>query len=205
MTPRSRIYHSLPPSAPGMRIGLLGGSFNPPHAGHRHLSVQALKRLALHRVWWVVTPGNPLKNHDELASLDQRLNEAARAADHPRLVMTGFESEWGSPYTHDTLTRLCRSRPGVRFVWLMGADNLVDFHHWRGWRHIAGLVPLAVAHRPGWRYAALASRAATVFARRRFDEAGASLLALARPPAWAYLNVRPSDESSTEIRNQSAQ
>ena len=147
-----------PLAAAGMRIGLLGGSFNPPHEAHRAISLEALKRLRLDRVWWLVSPANPLKDPSALPSLESRIDAARDMARHPRIEVTGFSG--GSPYTVDLLNALKRRFPGVRFVWLMGADNLAEFHRWRAWERIFALVPIAVLDRPGYRLKALASRAA---------------------------------------------
>ena len=131
-----------------MRIGLLGGSFNPAHAAHRHISLTALKRLGLDQVWWLVTPGNPLKAGAKQPSLESRVAAAREVAHHPRIVVTGFEGARKSPYTVDTLKFLKQRFPGVHFVWLMGADNLAELHHWRDWPALFRLVPIAVFDRP---------------------------------------------------------
>jgi nicotinate-nucleotide adenylyltransferase len=183
-----------------MRIGLLGGSFNPPHAAHRLISVNAMKRLKLDRIWWLVTPGNPLKSHAELADLRQRLALAEAAARHPRIAVTGFEAQLPSAYTARTLKILKRRRPGVCFVWLMGADNLAGFHLWRDWRRILEIVPVAVADRPGWRNRALNSPAARALASFRLDEQDAAALPCAPAPAWVYLSGPLSPLSSTALR-----
>lgn len=190
----------LPPVAAGMRIGLYGGSFNPPHAGHRHVSLMALKRLGLDRVWWIVTPGNPLKDTGELASTAMRVAEAKDMADDPRIEVTAFEEEIGARYTVDTLAFLMRRYPGVHFVWIMGADNLAGFHRWRGWRRIARMMPIAVIDRPGWTLKADRSRSATALATYRVDEGQARALAGMRPPAWVFLHGPRSHLSSTELR-----
>jgi nicotinate-nucleotide adenylyltransferase len=132
-----------------MRIGLLGGSFTPPHEAHRAISLTALKRLGLDRVWWLVSPGNPLKDPSMLPDLEARVEAARRIARHPRIDVSGFTG--GSAYTIDLLAALKRRFPGVQFVWLMGADNLAEFHHWREWEEIFALVPIAVFDRPGYR------------------------------------------------------
>ncbi len=124
----------LPPFAPGMRIGLLGGSFNPPHQGHTLITRLALTRLGLDRVWWLVTPGNPLKSKAELAALQARVEAARRLVAGRRVAVTDIEAQIGARYTHDTLAWLTRRAPDVRFVWIMGADNLIQFHLWRHWR-----------------------------------------------------------------------
>ncbi|NWG45279.1 MAG: nicotinate-nucleotide adenylyltransferase, partial [Alphaproteobacteria bacterium] len=143
-----------------MRIGLLGGSFNPAHAGHLHLSEIALARLGLHAVWWLVSPRNPLKAPQDLARLEARLASARAMARHPRIKVTDIEARLGTRYTVDTLAVLRRRHPGVRFVWLMGADNMVGFHRWRRWRAIAAALPVAVLARPGYTRGAGLSRAA---------------------------------------------
>ncbi|WP_298957783.1 nicotinate-nucleotide adenylyltransferase [uncultured Methylobacterium sp.] len=191
----------LPPAAPGLRIGLYGGSFNPAHAGHLHVSRLALRRLALDRVWWLVSPGNPLKDRRELASLGERMAGArALAADDPRIAVTGFEAEIGARYTRQSLAWLRRHRPSLRFVWIMGADSLASFHRWQGWREIAATMPLAVIDRPGYTLTATASRAAQALRTHRLDEADAGGLAAAPPPAWVFLHGPRSDLSSTALR-----
>lgn len=183
-----------------MRIGLYGGSFNPAHDGHRLVSLMALKRLGLDRIWWVVTPGNPLKDHGELASTAERTAEAREVAAHPRIDVTTFEQDIGARYTVDTLAYLKRRYPGVTFVWIMGADNLASFHRWRGWRSIARMMPIAVIDRPGWTLKAVHSRAATTLSSRRIAEGEASALAGLEPPAWVFLHGPRSHLSSTDIR-----
>ncbi|QFU15331.1 nicotinate-nucleotide adenylyltransferase [Microvirga thermotolerans] len=190
----------LPVALPGMRIGLYGGSFNPAHAGHRLVSMLALKRLRLDRVWWIVTPGNPLKDIGELASTRERAREARRVAAHPRIDVTVFEEAIGARYTIDTLAYLARRHPGVRFVWIMGADNLAGFHRWRGWRRIAATMPFAVVDRPGWTLKAMSSRAAMALAAGRIPESAASALADLAPPAWVFLHGPRSFLSSTALR-----
>ena len=190
----------LPRHADGMRIGLLGGSFNPPHAAHRLVSRIALTRLGLDRVWWLVTPGNPLKNNAGLPPLAARMAAARVVAADPRIDVTGFEAEIGTRFTHDTISYLVRRCPGVRFVWLMGADNLAAFHRWQRWRRIAGLVPLAVIDRPGSTLRAANAVAAMALREHRLDESDARLLAGAPPPAWIFLHGRRSDLSSTALR-----
>jgi nicotinate-nucleotide adenylyltransferase len=190
----------LPRVAPGMRIGLYGGSFNPAHAGHRHVSLLALKRLGLDRIWWIVTPGNPLKDPGELADTSSRAAEARRLAGHPRIDVTTFEEEIGARYTVDTLAYLKRRYPGVQFVWIMGADNLAGFHRWRGWRSIAAMMPIAVVDRPGWTLKAMRSRSAAALSSERIGEGEALALAGAEPPAWVFLHGPRSHLSSTALR-----
>ncbi len=183
-----------------MTIGLLGGSFNPPHAGHIHISQIALKRLGLDRLWWLVTPGNPLKSRQDADTFTKRLAQAAKLADHPRIDVTGFEASRGSAYTADMLGFLTQRFPGTRFIWVMGADNLVTFHHWQNWRDIMGLTPIAVIDRPGYRYAARTGKAAQCFARAYVDESDAKGLHRYQPPAWTFLNAPLSQLSSTGLR-----
>ncbi|WP_414474243.1 nicotinate-nucleotide adenylyltransferase [Microvirga sp. M2] len=190
----------MPPATPGMRIGLYGGSFNPAHAGHRHVSLMALKRLGLDRIWWIVTPGNPLKDTGGLASTRMRAAQARDVADDPRIDVTAFEEDIGARYTVDTLAYLRRRFPGVRFVWIMGADNLAGFHRWRGWRRIAQLMPIAIIDRPGWTLKAMRSRGAAVLSGRRIPEGEARALADLRPPAWVFLHGPRSHLSSTMLR-----
>ncbi|WP_114943049.1 nicotinate-nucleotide adenylyltransferase [Microvirga calopogonii] len=190
----------LPRAAPGMRIGLYGGSFNPAHAGHRHVSRMALKRLGLDRVWWIVTPGNPLKDTGELATTAMRVEEARRVSDDPRIDVTAFEEDIGARYTVDTLAYLKRRYPGVRFVWIMGADNLASFHRWRGWQRIARMMPMAVIDRPGWTLKATHSRSASALSSSRISEADAPALPGLAPPAWVFLHGPRSHLSSTQLR-----
>jgi nicotinate-nucleotide adenylyltransferase len=192
----------LPPHAPGMRIGLYGGSFNPPHAGHRHVGLMALRRLALDRLWWLVTPGNPLKDRAGLPPTTARIAAAQACAHDPRIVATGLEEQIGSYYTLETVRFLERRCPGVRFVWIMGADSLASFQRWRGWREIAETLPMAVVDRPGWTLKATRSRAAVALAPYRWDETDAALIAAAAPPAWVFLHGPRSFLSSTELRKQ---
>jgi nicotinate-nucleotide adenylyltransferase len=190
-----------PPLAfPGQRIGLMGGTFNPPHEGHAVCALTALNRLKLDQLWWMVTPGNPLKSGAGLPELEARMAASRDFARSPAIKITGFEAELGSPYTYATVRFVVRHLPRVHFVWVMGADNLATFHRWQHWRDIAGLVPLAVVDRPGWHLKALASPAARYLARARVPEARAALLPGANPPAWVFLGTRLSEASSTALR-----
>lgn len=190
----------LPPHAPGMTVGLYGGSFNPPHAGHLHVSRMALTRLGLDRVWWLVTPGNPLKQASELAPLAARITAARALACDPRIAVTGIEATLGFTYSIDTLGWLQARAPGLRFVWIMGADSLAGFHRWRRWREIAARVPIAVVDRPGWTLAATAAPAARALANDRIREADAATLARREPPAWVLIHGPRSTLSSTALR-----
>lgn len=190
----------MPPAAPNMRIGLLGGSFNPAHAAHRRISVAALKRLGLDQVWWVVSPRNPLKASGTAPGLEARVAVAKEVGRHPKIVVTAFEAALDSPYTVDTVSFLRRRFPSVRFVWLMGADNLAALHRWQRWEELVALAPIAALDRPGYRLKALASRAAQRFASARVDESDARGLAQLAPPAWTLLTVPLSPISSTALR-----
>lgn len=183
-----------------MRIGLLGGSFNPPHEGHALITRMALTRLALDRVWWLVTPGNPLKPRADLAALKGRVAAARRLAESRRVAVTDIEAHIGARYTFDTLAWLSRRAPKVRFVWIMGADNLRQFHLWRHWRAIADLMPIAVVDRPGSTLRAPSSRAAKALAAWRVPEADARRLADLEPPALVFLHGPRSEVSSTALR-----
>jgi nicotinate-nucleotide adenylyltransferase len=193
-------YVRLPPFGAGQAIGLFGGSFNPPHRGHLLASHLALTKAGLDRVWWLVTPGNPLKSAADLAALRARV-EAAQALVHdPRIAVTGFESEIGARYTADTLRYLKRRASGARFVWIMGADNLAQFHRWRHWREIAEAAPILVVDRPGSSFAALSSRAAHALAQWRRPERDAARIADLEAPAWIFLPGPRSNASSTALR-----
>jgi nicotinate-nucleotide adenylyltransferase len=184
-----------------MRIGLLGGSFNPPHVAHRAISRFAIKRLKLDRVWWLVTPGNPLKDVGALHDLDARAEAARKMADDPRIDVSCLESIIGTQYTEHTITYLRRRCAGLRFVWIMGADNLAQFHRWQNWRRIAAEVPIAVIDRPPQSFRALAAPAARALARYRVPEKDAGRLASLRAPAWVFLTGMKSGLSSTGLRN----
>jgi len=190
----------LPAHAPGMRIGLFGGTFDPPHHAHLAVTMLALKRLNLDRVWWLVTPGNPLKDTRGLQPLADRMAAARALTRDPRIEITGLEAVINTRYTYDTLTFLVRRCPGVRFVWIMGADNLRSFHRWQHWRGIAELMPMAVVDRAGPSLYAPASVAAHALARFRIPDREAAFLAGRKPPAWVYLHGLKSTLSSTALR-----
>ena len=190
----------IPPHASGMRIGLFGGTFDPPHRAHLGAALLALKRLKLDRIWWLVTPGNPLKNTAGLAPLAKRLMAARALARHPRIDVTGLESVIKTRYTYDTISWLKARCPGVRFVWVMGADNLRSFHRWQRWRDIAKLVPFVVIDRLGPSLYAGASPAGQALLRARLPEHSASGLPGRKPPAWAFLHGLKSPLSSTALR-----
>ena len=190
----------LPRWSPGQAIGLLGGSFDPPHQGHLLISRLAIKSLRLDRLWWLVTPGNPLKSTNRLPDLRSRIGAARALARDPRIAVTGFEAAIGARFTCDTVLWLKRRAPGVRFVWIMGADNLSQFHLWRRWREIAAQVPILVVDRPGSTTRALASHAGLALARFRLHEYDAARLARRAPPALLFLHGPRSPLSSTSLR-----
>ncbi|RAI00770.1 nicotinic acid mononucleotide adenylyltransferase [Acuticoccus sediminis] len=182
------------------RIALFGGSFNPPHGGHRAVADAALRRLGVDRVWWMVTPGNPLKSTKELLPLAERIRLTEAIADHPRMTVTAFEAAAGIRYSADAILYLKRRFPAVRFIWLMGADNLATLHRWQEWKLIMRSVPVAVVDRPGASLAAISSTAARAFASARRPESQAGALARATPPAWVFLHAPLNSASSTALR-----
>lgn len=184
---------------PGQTIGLLGGSFDPAHAGHVHITREALKRFDLDRVWWLVSPGNPLKAHGP-APLEKRMAQARRVMQHPRVTVTDIEARLGTRYTAQTLKALKAQYRGVRFVWLMGADNLAQFHLWQDWQWIMANVPVGVLARPGDRISARMSPAARLFAPYRIAGRHSYLLGRSDPPAWCFVNVPMVAQSSSAIR-----
>jgi nicotinate-nucleotide adenylyltransferase len=195
------VSQAIPLYSNGMRVGLLGGSFNPPHAAHRAISLFAIKRLKLDRVWWLVTPGNPLKDHGGLHDLHERADAARKMANDPRIDISCLESVIGTRYTADTVNYLRRRASGLRFVWIMGADNLAQFHKWQNWRRIASEVPIAVIDRPPQSFRALAAPAAQALARYRLPENQAARLADQHAPAWVFLTGMKLNLSSTTLRN----
>ena len=188
-----------PTARAGQVIGLLGGSFDPAHEGHVHITREALKRFGLDQVWWLVTPGNPLKSKGP-APLADRVARARRIMQHPSVHITDIEVRLGTRYTAETLAALTRRYPGVRFVWLMGADNLTQLHQWQDWRGLVQTVPIGVLARPGDRISARMSRAARRFRSSRLSGRAAGLLGRAQAPAWSFVNVPMRALSSTAIR-----
>jgi nicotinate-nucleotide adenylyltransferase len=190
----------FPYARTGQAIGLLGGSFDPAHAGHVHITQEALRRFGLDRVWWLVSPGNLLKANGP-APMPQRMAAARAIMQHPKVRITDIEARLGTRATADTLVAMRRLYPGVRFVWLMGADNLAQFHRWHNWRSIMTSVPVGVLARPGDRISARTSVAARIFSRYRIGGQASHLLAWAAAPAWCFVNVPMVDHSSTAIRD----
>ena len=198
--PSETAYTVRERALPGMRVGLLGGSFNPAHEGHRHISLIAARRLDLHAVWWLVSPQNPLKPEHDTADFDKRLAAARELARHPRIVVSDIEARLGTRYTVDTLRALISRYPGVHFVWLMGADNLAQLPSWKQWVDIMSLVPVAVVDRPGYAPKAQLGKAAERFRDARLSETQARALPYARPPAWVYFHAKLNPLSATNIR-----
>ena len=188
-----------------MRIGLFGGTFDPPHAAHRAACLLAMRRIGLDRVWWLVTPGNPLKDTSGLAPLADRLAAARKLARHARIDVTDLEADLGVSYTFATISYLIRRCRGVHFVWIMGADNLRSFHRWQRWRDIARLVPIVVIDRLGPSLYSTAGAAGQALAWARLPESAAKTLPQRRPPAWIYLHGLKSPLSSTALRAARAQ
>lgn len=182
------------------RTGLLGGSFNPAHGGHRRITLFAAAALGLDETWWLVSPGNPLKPRDGMAPLAARLRSAQRLSRRARIVPSAIESLLGTRYTADTLKRLTRRYPRRRFVWLMGADNLAQFHRWKGWRQIARTMPIAVIARPGYDAAAMTSPAMAWLRRYRVSAASFRQRGQWSAPALVFLRFDPDHRSATAIR-----
>ncbi|MCD1641544.1 nicotinate-nucleotide adenylyltransferase [Aurantimonas coralicida] len=192
----------MPPAQPGMRIGLFGGSFNPPHEGHLLVAETARRRLGLDKVWWMVTPGNPLKDHGKLRPIGERLAAVRALAPGPHSVPTAFEARHRIRYSADTVALLRRRHPGVHFVWIMGADSLASFHRWQDWQEIAASLPIAVVDRPGSTLSVLSAVTPQVLARFRLPETAARALPSRRAPAWVFLHGPRSTVSSTLLRRQ---
>ncbi len=183
-----------------MRVGLLGGSFNPAHAGHRHVATLARRRLRLDQVWLMVSPGNVLKPRRGMASLMDRLCSARVVADNRRIVATGIEAALGTRYSIDTVRALQRRFPRVEFVWIMGADILDQLPRWRGWQAIAARIPFLVLPRPSYTHRALAGRAARWLRPWRLPPRAAPVLPLVAPPAWIFLPSPQNSVSASAIR-----
>ncbi len=193
-------YRVMPHVERGMVVGLFGGSFNPPHQGHVLVAEIALRRLGLDQLWWMVTPGNPLKSRRELAPLTERLALCENMAADPRIKVTAFEQALGTSYTARTLDFIRSRNPHAHFVWIMGADNLAGFHHWQRWRKIATTFPIAVIDRPGSTLSYLSSKMARTFDYARIDEDDAGVLWRKPAPAWTFIHGPRSTLSSSALR-----
>ncbi|MEO0343710.1 MAG: nicotinate-nucleotide adenylyltransferase [Pseudomonadota bacterium] len=189
----------LPLATQGMKIGLLGGSFDPPHEGHLHITKWALRAFGLHAVWWLVSPGNPLKSHGP-APLERRMEVCRNMVRNPRIIISDLESKIGTRYTAETLENLTALYPDTRFVWLMGADNLRSFHRWDRWDDVMHQVPIGVLARPQEQLQAGTSKAARKYANFRLSQRRAAALPYRKTPCWCLLNGPMVDLSSTEIR-----
>jgi len=190
----------MPHAERGMVVGLFGGSFNPPHPGHALVAEIALRRLGLDRLWWIVTPGNPLKSRNELAPLAERIALSEALTSDPRIQVTAFEQSLATSFTADTLAYVKARNPHVHFIWIMGADSLGTFHKWQKWQEIACTFPIAVIDRPGSTLTYLSAKMAKTFAFARVDEDDARVLWKRRAPAWTFIHGRRSALSSTELR-----
>ncbi len=193
------MLNGFPIAYRGQKVGLLGGSFDPPHAGHLHITHQALRRFRLDWVWWLVSPGNPIKN-DAPATLERRIGAARGIVAHPRVQVTDIETRLGTRFTAHTIVQLQSVYPGVRFVWLMGADNLIGFHRWDRWQTILDSVPVGVLARPGQQLRAGLSPVARAYARFRLPQGAGRILATQVAPAWILAGGPMVEVSSTEIR-----
>lgn len=191
--------YELPKAAGGQRIGLYGGSFDPAHDAHVHVTKEALKRFNLDRIWWLFSPGNPLKE-DGPAPIETRLAFAKSLFQHRGVEMTDVEAVLGTKYTHDTLDVLQSKFPNVKFTWLMGADNLIQFDQWQNWQGIMNSMPVGVWARPGLRVGARTSKAAQVFRRNRLPQRNSRAVSGSKSPAWCFTNIPMRSESSSEIR-----
>lgn len=199
--PRLPFRRHMPLLLPGMRVGILGGSFNPAHDGHRHISLVALRRLRLDRVIWLLSPQNPLKASHETADLADRLKRARAVARHPRIMVSDLECHLGTQFTADTLPEIRRRMPFVHFVWLMGADNLIQLPRWERWTRIPETMPMAIIDRPGYGLKAQLGPVAQRHARWRLSGEDAPALVTAAPPAWIYLHAKLHPLSASAIRS----
>lgn len=188
------------PPLTGQRIGLFGGSFNPAHEGHLAVSLEALKRLQLDQVWWMVSPQNPLKDPSENNDFDERFALAEKLARHPRLIVTDIERQLGTRTTAEAFAKLGTVFDRGQFVWIMGADSFASLHMWNDWRDIPATLPLAVFDRPGWSLKALCSPAARAMTGNRLDPHDAPLLCGLRMPAWSFISMPLRNESSSALR-----
>ena len=191
--------YQLPFAGKGQRIGLLGGSFDPAHQGHVHISKWALKALQLDKIWWIVSPQNPSKLH-KASVLERRINYAHSIIDHPKIAITNIESHFQTHFTCDTLLKIKNHYPHSSFIWIMGADNFSGFHRWKNWRFIFKTMPIAVMARPLYGLSSLSSPAARCFFYARKPASYAPLLPQIKPPSWVYLNGAQSSLSSTRLR-----
>ncbi len=194
--------HGEPVAKANMRIGLFGGSFNPAHKGHLHVSNTALQCLKLDRVWWVLSPKNPLKNVGDYAPYEDRVHQALKVINTAKIELSLFEQQQNLTYSVDTIEQLLKRHPRVKFVWLMGADAFADLDCWKDWQKIVETIPIAVFNRPDNSHRALSSKAAKNYSDFRLKESDASLLVETKAPAWCFINQPLDYSSSTDIRAQ---
>ena len=187
------------PILPGTTVGLLGGSFNPPHIGHVHITEQALKAFRLHNIWWLVSPGNPLKEKCP-TSVESRVLECRKIIQNPKVLISDIELRLNTRFTAETLRKLFLLFPGVRFVWLMGADNLSNFHNWEEWTWIMENIPIGVMARPRQIVRAGLSKTAGRYMKYRVKSFNAAAIPFMSAPAWSLLGGSMQDISSTKIR-----
>ncbi len=192
----------LPLTVPGQRIGLFGGSFNPPHEGHLHVAETALKALELDRIWWLVSPQNPLKSTQQMARYEERLEAVRRQVRHPHMAVVELERVLGTRYTAELIRSAQHHYPKIHFIWIMGADNLAGFHRWKAWRALAERVPIAVIDRAPHLYRAVCGPAALALAPYRMRGRKARLLADQAPPAWGIIMAPRHPASSTALRKE---
>ena len=195
-----RRYLRMPHTERGMIVGLFGGSFNPPHDGHALVAEIAIKRLGLDQLWWIVTPGNPLKDRRHLLPLAERVALSEQLAQHPSIKVTAFERDFATSFTANTLARVKARNPHVHFIWIMGADSLKTFHQWQHWQDIVNTFPIAVIDRPGSTLSLLSSKMARTFDFARIDEDDSRALWKRQAPAWTFIHGPRSGLSSTVIR-----
>lgn len=183
------------------KIGILGGSFNPAHDGHTEISLAALENIGLDEIWWLVSPGNPLKSNEDQLNYEQRFNSAVNIVNDPRILISDFEKNFNTRFTVDTLNQLKAEYPEFSFVWLMGADNLEEFNKWKDWKKIANTVPIAIFNRPSYSNAKNKSIAAIELEKFQIDQVDIRKLYKMEPPAWSFYEATENPASSTEIRN----
>lgn len=193
-------WSKLPIANSGQRVGLFGGSFNPPHAGHLHVATVALRKLQLDSIWWLVCPKNPLKSDNSLLSLNKRVKLCHELANHPKMKITAFESTIRALYSAETIKNIQMRLPEVNFVWVMGADNLTNLRQWEKWEEIGKSLPFAIVDRPNYSYTALNSIVAHKYSRFRVDEFDASMLPFQSLPSWTFIHASKSELSSTSLR-----
>lgn len=182
-----------------MKIGLLGGSFNPAHLGHRDISLYALRKLGLDQIWWMISPCNPMKNMNDMMPLDKRIAYANKIKGHPKIIVQNYEENSSSLFSYHTIKRL-KKEFNHKFIWIMGADNLYNFHKWYRWQDIAKEINLLILDRDNYFYKAKSSIFASKYSDFQIPQQHASLLLIKNPPYWSYINIRRNDSSSTNIR-----